>query len=702
MAIQWGPRTASINGQFFQLGVDVSISGTTVSVAYYFWADAPIAQQGLILTKTGQLSGTQSFAAWSAGQVSIGSWSFTGVRGQTYTVGGRVTGTYNGLSPSVSTTVQIPSLVPGKMAKPVISSITKDSARITGKAPSSGSAITRYNLMLALDAAGTRVFRDTTGTSPVFDAGNLPSNQTFWVWMRAENSAGWGDWSDSAVFTTVASGPAAPIGVHVEMVGEMVGGESYYLRWVPQPSANAPYVSQKVQRRTDLGEWVTVSNSVSGTQTSYWVGVSPNHRYEFRVVAVNSGGETPSLQSTTWQTKPASPGDLTAGRDGQGNISLTWIDRCPDPMLVDFRIEHSTDGQVWEHLATTAMKSFLLLSPSIAVPHHYRVRSEVYQSVSAQTDVLSSGLVLSAPLYLPTPPLAPTPVSPEGVTDADRGITLQWRHNPVDTSPQSAFALRHRLQGTEAWATVPKTTSAESFKAITGYVNGQAVEWQAQTWGEHADPSPWSNSVFVLSETPIVTISTPSTTHNLSTLTLAWSYFQAASSIQAQWQAELLNASGVLVETRSGSAGNTRKFSTVLQNESLWKVRLRARSAAGLWSDWEEREFQVSYSRPAAPIISTRFLEDSGAVEIEIKNPLITRFSWEGEPHNSASIKRFGVPEVARNRFINPDFEGPYLPTGAEFTTKWSGSGTRALRIPGDHTSAGYGLSPYGLSPYGM
>ena len=236
MAITWGPRTASINGQFFQLGVDVSISGATVSVAYYFWADAPIAQQGLILTKTGQLSGTQSFAAWSAGQVSIGSWSFTGVRGQTYTVGGRVTGTYNGLSPSVSTTVQIPSLVPGKMAKPVISRITKDSARITGKAPSSGSAITRYNLMLALDAAGARVFRDTTGTSSVFDAGNLPSNQTFWVWMRAENSAGWGAWSDSIVFTTVASGPAAPTAVRVESIS----GARYEIRWTPNPTANAP------------------------------------------------------------------------------------------------------------------------------------------------------------------------------------------------------------------------------------------------------------------------------------------------------------------------------------------------------------------------------------------------------------------------------------------------------------------------------
>jgi hypothetical protein len=164
---------------------------------------------------------------------------------------------------------------------------------------------------------------------------------------------------------------------------------------------------------------------------------------------------------------------------------------------------------------------------------------------------------------------------------------------------------------------------------------------------------------------------------------------------------ELLNEDGVVVETRSGSTEKSRKFSTLLQNESVWKARLRARSAAGIWSDWEEREFQVSYSRPAAPIISTRFLEDSGAVEIKIKNPLITRFSWEGEPHNSASIKRFGVPEVARNRFINPDFEGPYLPAGAEFITEWSGSGTRAIRIPDDPAMAGYGNTPYGDLPYG-
>lgn len=692
MAIQWGPRTASINGQFFQLGVDVSISGTTVSVAYYFWADAPIAQQGLILTKTGQLSGQQSFAAWSAGQVSIGSWSFTGVRGQTYTVGGRVTGTYNGLSPSVSTTVQIPSLVPGKMAKPVISSITKDSARITGKAPSSGSAITRYNLMLALDAAGTRVFRDTTGTSTVFDAGNLPSNQTFWVWMRAENSAGWGTWSDATIFTTVPEGPGAPTGA----VAARDSDAQYNISWVTHPTPNSPYTAQSVQRKTDGGDWLTIANLAGSIASFVDRTTEVNHQYQWRVVASNSGGSTSSEASTAVQTTPDAVSSLIAARDAQGNIALTWTNNSP-MLTVSFEIQHSADGITWVELTTASIPQFAHVSPSITVPHMYRVRV-----VSAVGTTTMSAWLESNEVRLAAPPNAPTPIAPEGALDANLGITLQWRHNSVDTSPQSAYALRHRLQGAESWTAIPKILSTASSRAITGYANGQGVEWQAQTWGEHADPSPWSNSVFVLSETPIVTISTPSTTHNLSTLTLAWSYFQAASSIQAQWQAELLNASGVLVETRSGSAGNTRKFSTVLQNESLWKVRLRARSAAGIWSGWEERGFYVSYARPAVPAISTRFIEDEGTVEIQIENPLITRFNWEGEPHNSASIKRVGTPIVARNRFINPDFEGPYLPTGAEFTTEWSGSGTRALRIPGDHTSAGYGLSPYGLSPYGM
>jgi hypothetical protein len=133
------------------------------------------------------------------------------------------------------------------MAKPVISSITKDSARITGKAPSSGSAITRYNLLLTLDAEMTRFYRDTTGTSPVFDAGNLPPNQTFWVWMRAQNSAGWGPWSSSTVFTTIASGPAAPTVVTVASESDT----QHNISWQRNPTPNSPYTTQSVQRKTD-------------------------------------------------------------------------------------------------------------------------------------------------------------------------------------------------------------------------------------------------------------------------------------------------------------------------------------------------------------------------------------------------------------------------------------------------------------------
>ena len=691
MAIQWGPRTATINGQFFQLGVDISIAGVTVTVAYHFWADAPIAMNNILLTKTGALEGTHSFSCFSTGDTYIGSWAFNGTQGATYAVGGKATGLYNGLSPSISTSVKIPSLVPGKMDKPTISNITKTSAQVTGKAPSTSSTIKRYNAKVTVDADGKYPRSDDTGTSPIFNLSNLPSNQRFWVWMRAENTGGWGPFSDPATFTTIPNGPAAPTNVAVVRDAD----SQHSISWTINPTSTSPYASQTIQRKTDSGAWTTIAN-LAGTATSFVDRTTaPNHRYQWQIIAVNSGGSTPSAASTAVQTTPDAVSSLIAARDAQGNIALTWTNNSP-MLTVSFEIQHSADGITWVELTTASIPQFAHVSPSITEPHMYRVRV-----VSAVGTTTMSAWLESNEVRLAAPPNAPTPIAPEGALDANLGITLQWRHNSVDTSPQSAYALRHRLQGAESWTAIPKILSTASSRAITGYANGQGVEWQAQTWGEHADPSPWSNSVFVLSETPIVTISTPSTTHNLSTLTLAWSYFQAASSIQAQWQAELLNASGVLVETRSGSAGNTRKFSTLLQNESVWQVRLRARSAAGIWSDWEEREFQVSYSRPAAPIISTRFLEDQGAVEIEIENPLITRYSWEGEPHNSASIKRLGVPQVARNRFINPDFEGPYLPVGAEFTTEWSGSGTRAIRIPDDPAMAGYGNTPYGDLPYG-
>jgi hypothetical protein len=252
----------------------------------------------------------------------------------------------------------------------------------------------------------------------------------------------------------------------------------------------------------------------------------------------------------------------------------------------------------------------------------------------------------------------------------------------VDTSPQRAYALRHRLQGAEAWTNVSKTTSTATSIVIGGYENGQSVEWQAQTWGEHADPSPWSSSSFTLSETPIVTISTPGAVHDLSSITLAWAFFQAEGLSQAQWQAELLDDSGTLVEARSGSTQRSRKFSTLLQNETGWKTRIRALSSVGLWSDWAEIEFQVSYARPSAPIISTSFIESRGAVEVSIFNPPTVQYSWAGEVENSISLKREDGALAARNRFINPRFEGDFLPPGASFSQEWAIDGARSMYVP--------------------
>ena len=124
MAIQWGATVSSSSGQSFAVGIDASVSGTTVTATYYFWAGKPISYNGMYYNKGGAISGTTTFGAYSAGQITIGTWSFTGSRGQTYSLGASVSNTYNGLSPSVWISVSIPALVPSTPAEPTISNIT--------------------------------------------------------------------------------------------------------------------------------------------------------------------------------------------------------------------------------------------------------------------------------------------------------------------------------------------------------------------------------------------------------------------------------------------------------------------------------------------------------------------------------------------------------------------------------------------------
>ena len=612
MVTTWGAESG-----YHSVGIDLSYSGTTVTVTYYVRSSATSVADNQTLTLTGTVTGTVNFYMGTANSVpvKVATKTFSASRGTDFTVGARLSGVYNGATPSHSRSGTVPTLVPSTPSITAIKSVTGNSAVVELSAASpNGSTVDEYQVQAADSSSFSNELDAPRGSSRSLTLTGLPSATKVYIRGRAHNSIGWSGWSTAKRFTTLSTPPAAPGTPSVSRVSDT----QHTLEWVRNSHSGAPYESQKVERSTNGGAWVTIA-SLSGSATSFTDSTTaPDNRYSWRVVAENTGGATSSSSSVAFQTTPAAPSIFTAVKTAEANIDLAWVTNSKLASIT-FAVEESTNnGGAWAPLTSTSLTSYTHLAPSIVLPHLYRVRA--VSTVGAST---SSAWALSNAIILAAPPAAPTLVAPVAAVDADRGIVLQWRHNPVDTSPQSFFALRYRAQGAPSWTTVAKTDGAQSSYTVpAGYANGQTIEWQAQTWGDHADPSPWSPlGVFVLSSTPLVTITAPLPVHGLSELTIEWEYFHSGGSVQAQWQAELVDSDSQVVEAVTGARETTYKCRTFFQNDSSWTVRLRARSGAGLWSDWAEQPFTVEYAKPPIPIVSTAWDRETGTIEIEIENP---------------------------------------------------------------------------------
>ena len=181
-------------------------------------------------------------------------------------------------------------------------------------------------------------------------------------------------------------------------------------------------------------------------------------------------------------------------------------------------------------------------------------------------------------------------------------------------------------------------SSTESLSIIAeSFQNGNTFDWQVKTWGQatsggtYSDgSSDWSDSsTFVASDTPIGTITDPTevSDYGYSSLSVDWDYTQADSSNQVEYLCKLYDSNDVLLETQSQQSeiatGNsdTATFDYVLENSTTYTVTLQVKSAAGLWSEETEVEFDTDFYVPPTPTIAIELDETIGGINITITNP---------------------------------------------------------------------------------
>jgi len=414
-----------------------------------------------------------------------------------------------------------------------------------------------------------------------------------------------GTWSLPDIVQT----PSAPTVVTATRVSDT----QMTVAWTNNSTTHHEYAGINVYRSTDGGGYAQIATL--GVVTSYSdTGTSANHKYTYKIEATNAAGSAQSTASSAVWTTPGAPSGCTATKQPNNDVVVSWTNNV-NYSEYTVRIEESQNGGAFSEIGSVAggVTSYTHTAPSTSVTHTYRVRSRT----SSGTTLNSSYSANSNTVTLLSTANPPTSLSPAGVAkDAAGNIVFTWTHNPTDGTPQSKYQLQYKVDA-GGYTTVGPTTSGTSSYTMSGgtLTNGHTITWHVATAGQNGTLSSYSaDSTFTTSAVPTVTISSPGSTYNTSHLTIAWAYFQAQSSAQATWAAQLYDGSNNLLEQISGTTESSGSFTTALSNSASYTVKMTVTSAAGLTSSQATKAFTTSFLPPAATTIAASYDSPSGSM----------------------------------------------------------------------------------------
>ncbi|NLV16049.1 MAG: hypothetical protein GXY50_02395 [Syntrophomonadaceae bacterium] len=288
------------------------------------------------------------------------------------------------------------------------------------------SSNTSYEVVLSWQAnteeelAGYRIYRDDIMIAELasisYADNNVLPGMTYKYAISAYNTED--KESDWSIPITVTTPPAKPTSLNGEVTERTV-----YLTW--EASGNPSYIIERSTNETDFEQVAEVTDKYFTETHALW-----DTTYYYRIAQKGQDGAVSAyaeMQVTT-ETVPA-PTGLTVTKDGN-EISLSWE---AAKSISTYIIERSTDGQLWEGLATVNTTKYTDLVTE-DVGYYYRVRSDGGNQISEPSNIVG----VSVPA---NPPDVQASVS-------DKTVTLTW--NAQNVSGYKIYVnndLREELPG---------------------------------------------------------------------------------------------------------------------------------------------------------------------------------------------------------------------------------------------------------------
>lgn len=272
----------------------------------------------------------------------------------------------------------------------------------------------------------------------------------------------------------------------------------------PTTTTTKPVTAILIERKVDGGSWSQIA-SVSGTATSYNdTTTSADHSYQYRIRSKNTAGNSSYVTSGTTYNTPAAPTNVVAARSGENTVELSIANASKTATALE--VQRSTDAVAWETVATVTGAAVTSATDSPGGGTFY------YRARNTRSDLASDWSPASNAVVTICAPNAPTlsaPASGMVASMEQETLTLEWAHNPIDGSAQTAAELSYSTDGGSTWVTV--TAADEQLKEVdNGFAVNSTVTWKVRTKGAHADFGPWSDTrVFYVYQAPSVAFAQP-------------------------------------------------------------------------------------------------------------------------------------------------------------------------------------------------
>jgi titin len=314
----------------------------------------------------------------------------------------------------------------------------------------SSSPVDGFTLERSSDDVNFTSLVTLSGTSKNYSDTGLTAGTTYYYRVRAFNSAGTSQYSNTAKATTSQVAPAAPS----DLTATTAGATQIGLTWSDSANNEDGFT---IERSGD-GASFTALASVAANVNSYSDGaLTSATKYYYRVRAFNQAGDSGYSNiagASTGQVAPAAPASLTAISVSSTQVNLAWTDNASNEDA--FKIERSADNVTYTQIATTGVNATTYNDTGLMVgaTYYYRVRATNSGGDSGYSNVAgaTTGQIN---------PAAPTNLT---ATVSDNTITLTWIDN---SSNEDGFSIERSLDGSTFNALATAIANATSYSDST-------------------------------------------------------------------------------------------------------------------------------------------------------------------------------------------------------------------------------------------